>query len=156
MTSKSCCTSKKIINGINMLQYISVPGHSAHSDSSCVLYCVYSLEVKQTGQGCFQVSISSFLFSAESPQAGGQRYTRRESMTHIHRLLTHLAHLYSRNRQTNKNMVLVFGGGIDGPYRSLLSTVCPSYYCLYLMKLPISTASKKRSCIRSSTCKKHS
>ena len=70
------------------------------------LCTVYSLEVEQTGQGCFKASVSSFFFfffaSAESPQAGGQLFTRRESLTHIHRLLTHLAHLYGREKAKKK------------------------------------------------------
>lgn len=71
------------------------------------LCTVYSLEVEQTGQGCFKASVSSFFFffaSAESPQAGGQLFTRRESLTHIHRLLTHLAHLYAREKAKTKKV----------------------------------------------------
>lgn len=102
--------------------------------------CACSFKMNQTGQGCLYLSISSFFFSLLNLMAGGQLWTRRESLTHIHRLLTHLAHLYNRKLSKQTSALLVFGGDID---TELLSTLCPSYFCFSLVKLPLSTTSNK-------------
>lgn len=53
-------------------------------------------------------------------QPGGQFNTRRESLTHVHHLLTHLAHLYSRNgTHTHKGTLLALESDSVGN-RSLL------------------------------------
>lgn len=84
-----------------MLVFISEP---AQCDRRFQLRSVNRLKVKQTGQGCFKVDIGIFN-SAVSPQAAGQACSGSESLTHIHRLLTHLAHLYSKGRHKKKTLL---------------------------------------------------
>lgn len=84
------CTSKRLINAINVFQKVTVffglfqCRHAAHTDSSCVLQ--FENETSRSGL---------LVFSLQNLMAGGQLWSRRESVTHIRRLLTHLAHLYS-------------------------------------------------------------
>lgn len=99
--------------------------------SSCVLYTVWKWN-KQVKAALKWASAAFFFFaSAESPQAGGQLFTRRESLTHIHRLLTHLAHLYAREK-AKKSASLVFGVNTVGSYGSCSSTwaaTSPEWNC---------------------------
>lgn len=59
-------------------------------------YCIQLESEANRSRLRFFVRASAAFLSAESPQAGGQLCTRRESLTQMHRMLTHLGHLYRK------------------------------------------------------------
>ena len=72
--------------------------------SSCVLYTVWkwNKQVKAALKRASAAFFFFFFFSAVTLQKGGQLFSRGEGLTPNPRLLTHLAHLYGREKAKKK------------------------------------------------------
>lgn len=97
------------------------------------LCTVYSLEVEQTGQGCFKVSVSSFFFFCLCWVSTGRRSALyQEGVTDTHPPSVDPFSPSVRQRKSKKSASLVFGVNTVGSYGSCSSTwaaTSPEWNC---------------------------